>query len=103
MVVLAHGDLARLQGLLELGLVAVPEFHVGFDGGEFVEDLLDAFLGVQHLGAAEIGGSGHFQQEGVGGERQQAELVLLVRAPHVAPGRGGFGEDLGVGDECNVP
>ena len=43
------GDLAGLQGRLELGLVAVPELHVGFEGGQLVEHLLDALLGVKDL------------------------------------------------------
>ena len=38
-----------IQGLLELGLVAIPELRVGFEGGQLVEHLLDAFLGVEVL------------------------------------------------------
>src|SRR5690606_37138430 len=73
-VVLAHRDFARLQRLLELSLVAVPEANVRANLGEFLEDLKLAFLGVEGVGAAEQGLGSHFQQERVGDEREQAEL-----------------------------
>ena len=85
-IVLAHRDLARFQRLLELRLVAVPEFHVRLQLGDLVHHLEDALVGVELLGvAAEEGLRRDLQQERVGDERQQPELVGVRRDPTGRP------------------
>ena len=102
-VVLAHRDLAGLQRLLELALVAVPERHVRLDLGELVEHLEDALLGVEHLGAAEPGLGGDLEQERVAGQGEQPELVLVGRIPERLPRGRRLRIDVGVGDQRDVP
>ena len=102
-VVLAHGDLAGLQGLLELPFVAVPELHVRLQFGQLFQNLQDALLASQDLLTAEVGLCGDLQQEGVGGQGEQPQAVPLVLGPHVGPGGRRLGEDVRIADQRDVP